>query len=254
MANLTAIVTGSASGIGAATVERFLRRGTHVIGVDFEPEPAEVRPPGTSSGLWWVRGDVGDPGTWDRVQELAKAELSVQPTVLVCCAARVAVGDILSLDHDTWTAVFRATFYGALLGMQSCVPTMVQAGGGSIVTVGSVSGLYAEQGLVAYGAAKAALIHLTKSVAVDFARHGIRANCVCPGTTDTPLFRLHLETSDDPGAFLATRAARNPIGRILTASEVASAIDYLAFDEASGITGTVLVVDAGLTSCFEYRT
>ena len=254
MANLTAIVTGSASGIGAATVERFLRRGTHVIGVDFEPEPAGVRPSGTSSGLWWVRGDVGDQDTWDRVQELAKAELPVQPTVLVCCAARVAVGDILSLDLDTWTAVFRATFYGALLGMQSCVPTMVQAGGGSIVTVGSVSGLYAEQGLVAYGAAKAALIHLTKSVAVDFARHGIRANCVCPGTTDTPLFRRHLETSDDPGAFLATRAARNPIGRILTASEVASAIDYLAFDESSGITGTVLVVDAGLTSCFEYRT
>ena len=88
---------------------------------------------------------------------------------------------------------------------------MIQAGGGSIVTVGSVSGLYAEQGLVAYGAAKAALIHLTKSVAVDFGRQGIRANCVCPGTTDTPLFRRHLETSDNPAAFLASRAARNPL-------------------------------------------
>ena len=131
---------------------------------------------------------------------------------------------------------------------------MIQAGGGSIVTVGSVSGLYAEQGLVAYGAAKAALIHLTKSVAVDFGRQGIRANCVCPGTTDTPLFRRHLETSDNPAAFLASRTARNPLGRILTPSEIASSIEYLAFDEASGITGAVLVVDAGLTSSFEYRT
>jgi NAD(P)-dependent dehydrogenase (short-subunit alcohol dehydrogenase family) len=252
--NLAAIVTGGASGIGAATVERFLRRGTNVIGVDFEAAPTDMPPSGTSGRLRWVRGDVGDPDTWDQVGELAKAELPVPPTILVCCAARVAVGDILSLDQDTWATVFRATFYGAVLGMQSCVPIMIQAGGGSIVTVGSVSGLYAEQGLTAYGAAKAALIHLTKSVAVDFARQGIRANCVCPGTTDTPLFRRHLETSDNPAAFLATRTARNPAGRILTASEVASAIDYLAFDEASGITGAVLVVDAGLTSCFEYRT
>jgi NAD(P)-dependent dehydrogenase (short-subunit alcohol dehydrogenase family) len=254
VSNLAAIVTGGASGIGAATVERFLRRGTHVIGVDFEPEPADMHAHATSHRLLWVRGDVGDGNTWEQVRELAEAELPVPPTVLVCCAARVAVGDILSLDQDAWTTVFRATFWGALLGMQSCLPIMIQAGGGSIVTVGSVSGLYAEQGLVAYGAAKAALIQLTKSVAVDFGRQGIRANCVCPGTTDTPLFRRHLETSDNPAAFLASRTARNPLGRILTASEVASSIDYLAFDEASGVTGSVLVVDAGLTSSFEYRT
>ena len=114
MTDLAAIVTGGASGIGAATVERFLRRGTHVIGVDVEPEPAEMRPSGTSNRLLWVRGDVADPGTWEQVRELAKAELPIQPTVLVCCAARVIVGDILSLDDDAWTTIFRATFGGQL--------------------------------------------------------------------------------------------------------------------------------------------
>ena len=121
-----------------------------------------MRPHATSNRLLWVRGDVGDRNTWEQVRELAEAELPGPPTVLVCCAARVAVGDILSLDQDAWTTVFRATFWGAVLGMQSCLPIMIQAGGGSIVTVGSVSGLYAEQGLVAYGAAKAALYSADK--------------------------------------------------------------------------------------------
>ena len=120
--NLAAIVTGGASGIGAATVERFLGRGTHVIGVDFEPAPTDMRPSGTSNRLWWVRGDVGDPNTWEQVRELAKAELPVPPTVLVCCAARVVVGDILSLDEDTWTDVFRATFEGQFWECKAVCP------------------------------------------------------------------------------------------------------------------------------------
>lgn len=248
----TAVVTGAASGIGAATVERLLRHGT-VIGVDVAQQPPETDLPRGGGKLYWVQGDVSEPGTWERVQNLARSDLEGAVTVLVSCAMQHAMGDILTLSDADWASVFRSTFYGAVLAIRSCLPTMIEVGGGSIVTVGSVSGQFAEQGLVAYGAAKAALIQLTRSVAVDFARKGVRANCVCPGTTDTPSFRRHLDTAARPDVFLAARVDRNPIGRILTPDEVAAAIEYLAFEDASAITGAVVAVDGGLTSCFEYR-
>ena len=248
----TAVVTGAASGIGAATVERLLRHRA-VIAVDVAQQPPDIDPVERRGTLHWVQGDVGDHATWDKVQHLAASDQVGPVAILVTCAMQHAMGDILTISDADWAAVFRATFYGSVLAIRSCLPTMIEAGGGSIVTIGSVSGQFAEQGLVAYGAAKAALIQLTRSVAVDFARKGIRANCVCPGTTDTPGFRSHLQTSPHPEAFLAARIDRNPIGRVLMADEVAAAIEYLVLGDSSAITGAVLSVDGGLTSCFEYR-
>ena len=179
----TAVVTGAASGIGAATVERLLRHGT-VIGVDVAQQPPDRDLPRGGGKLYWVQGDVSEPGTWEQVQNLARSDLEGAVTVLVSCAMQHAMGDILTLSDADWASVFRSTFYGAVLAIRSCLPTMIEVGGGSIVTVGSVSGQFAEQGLVAdRGGKKAALIQLTRSVAVDFARKGVRANCVCPGTT-----------------------------------------------------------------------
>jgi NAD(P)-dependent dehydrogenase (short-subunit alcohol dehydrogenase family) len=125
--------------------------------------------------------------------------------------------------------------------------------GGTIVTVASVDGLLAEQGAASYCASKAALIQLSRATAVDFAHRGVRVNCVCPGTTDTPMFRWHLARSHDPPAQLAERSARNPLGRILDPEEVASAVEFLAGPSSSGITGAVLTVDAGLTASYDFR-
>ena len=111
----------------------------------------------------------------------------------------------------------------------------------------------AEQGLVAYSCTKAVLIEFARSIAVDHARDGIRANVVAPGTTDTPAFRRAMGTADDPGAWIAQRARRNPLGRILTADEVANVVWFLASDESSGMTGAVVPVDAGLTVSYDFR-
>lgn len=247
-----AVVTGSASGIGEATVRRLLRSGVDVIGVDISAAPADLAATGMSGQLHWLQADVGHPRTWEQVNDLAES-VGKKATLLVTCAMRTGFGDLLTLSESDWDAIFRVTFYGAMFGIRSCLPGMIASGGGSIVTVGSVSGQLAEQGLVAYGAAKAALIQLTRSVAVDFARKGVRANCVCPGTTNTPSFRYHIGKAGNPAVFLRRRENRNPIGRILEADEVAAAVEFLASEAASGITGTVLTVDGGLTSCFEYR-
>ena len=131
---------------------------------------------------------------------------------------------------------------------------MIERGRGSIVAVASVNALQAEQGLVAYNASKGALLQLIRTVAVDHARDGVRANVVCPGVTDTPLFRAHLATARDPERFRAAREQRNPLGHLLDPDDVARAVAFLAGDESSGMTGSTLIVDAGLTASFDFRT
>jgi NAD(P)-dependent dehydrogenase (short-subunit alcohol dehydrogenase family) len=176
------------------------------------------------------------------------------PDVLVLNAATVIVGDVLTLTPGDWERTFAVNVFGAVAGLRACLPGMVERGSGSIVTVASVNAFFAQQGLVAYSASKAALLNLTRGVALDHARQGIRANAVCPGVTDTPLFRYHLSHASDPERFLHVREQRNPLGRLLDPAEVAKVVAFLASDEASGITGSAFTVDAGLTAGFDFRT
>jgi NAD(P)-dependent dehydrogenase (short-subunit alcohol dehydrogenase family) len=131
---------------------------------------------------------------------------------------------------------------------------MIERHRGAIVTVGSIDSLFAEQGLVSYCASKGAILQITRTVAVDYARDGIRANCVIMGVTDTPFFRRHLDTASDPDRFVKVREERQPLGRLLTPDEIAATIVFLASDDASGITGAAIPVDAGITTSFDFRT
>lgn len=142
---------------------------------------------------------------------------------------------------------------GAVYGVRALLPGMIAAGGGSIVLMGSISGFMAEQGLAAYCASKGAILQLSKVLAVDHARQGIRVNCVCPGVTDTPLFRHHLSQADDPESVLRMRTERNPLGRLLSPEDVAKTVNFLLSDDAAGITGALVPVDAGLSTSFEFR-
>lgn len=130
---------------------------------------------------------------------------------------------------------------------------MVEASGGSVVTVASVDAFMAEQGLAAYCSSKGPLQQLTKCVAMDHARQNVRANCVAPGVIDTPFFRRHLETASDPEHFLRVREQRNPPGRLLQPDEFAATVEFAALD-ATGMTGSTLTVDAGLSASFDFRT
>lgn len=241
-----AVVTGAASGIGAATVRRLRENGLAVLGVDLaEGERGEL--------VDWVCGDVAAQSTWDAV-EATLADRGWHPSVLVTAAAYVAVGTIIDLPDDAWTRTLDVNVMGLVLAARRILPKMIDRGSGSIVVVGSIDSTLAEQGMVAYCASKGAIVQIARTLALDHARHGIRVNCVSPGVTDTPLFRQHLATARDPERLLEVRRDRNPLGRLLQPDEVAATIAYLASSDASGITGANVLVDAGITAGFDFRT
>jgi NAD(P)-dependent dehydrogenase (short-subunit alcohol dehydrogenase family) len=242
-----AVVTGAASGIGAAATNLLLAQGTPVVGVDLAAGES-------ADDLDWVEADVAAADLWPGVVERAKTRFGGPPTILVLNAATIAIGQVTDVSDDDWQRVFDVNVFAATRALRACLPPMIELGRGSIVAVASVNALQAEQGLVAYNASKGALLQLIRTVAVDHARQGIRANVVCPGTTDTPLFRKHLATASDPVRFLQVREQRPPLGRLLDPAEVARTIVFLAGDDAAGMTGSVLVVDAGLSASFDYRT
>jgi NAD(P)-dependent dehydrogenase (short-subunit alcohol dehydrogenase family) len=246
-----AIVSGAASGIGDAARRQFAARGIPVVGID------RAIPDDVLSGeddTTWIEGDVRDAETWEHAMVAAHERHGVGPSILVCNAAIVRLGTVVEIDLAEWRDVFDVIVMGAVLGMRAAIPLMLDRGGGSIVTVGSVDSFSVEQGVAAYCAAKGALLQLTRATAIDFARSGIRANCVCPGVTDTPFLRSGLAAMPNGPERLLERQRRNPTGRLLDPEEVAHAIVYLASDEASGITGAAVTVDAGLSASFEFLT
>lgn len=242
-----AVVSGAGSGIGAATTRRLRERGISVVGVDLV-EGSDA------ADLVWIQGDVADGETWCRAVDGAKKQFDGTPSILVLNAAYLAVGTVLELSDEQWQRLFSVNVFGAVRALRACLPGMIERKRGAVVTVGSVDATMAEQGLISYCASKGAILQLTRTIAVDHARDGVRANCVCPGVTDTPSFRRHLDTASDPEQFVKVREERNPLGRLIDPDEVAAMIVFLASDEASAITGATIAVDAGLSTSFDFRT
>lgn len=241
-----AVITGAASGIGGSTKDRVLAAGGKVLGIDMAGAQEH-------ENLAWIQGDVADPDTWKKVSDKLGA-LGWQPDALVTAAAFLAVGNVLELTDDEWSKTLGVNLNGLVLAARTILPGMIERKRGSVVTIGSIDSYMAEQGLISYCASKGAILQFTRALALDHARDGVRANCVCPGVTDTPFFRRHLDTASDPQKFLATREQRNPLGRLLQPDEIAATVEFLIGEGASGITGTEIVVDAGLTTGFDFRT
>ena len=244
-----AVITGSSKGIGEACARQFLAEGVTVVGISTSP-PDE--PLSSHAAFHPVVGNVADPDAWALVTETYR-RIGIPPTMLVLNAARARIGTVLTLELDDWRQQFEDNVFGAVLATKTCLPDIIDAGGGSVVVVSSVNGWLAEQGLIAYSSTKATLIEFAKSLAVDHARQGVRVNVVAPGTTDTPAFRRGLDSSADPETWLETRRQRNPLGRILTADEVAKVAWFLASDKSSAMTGAVVVADAGLSASYDFR-
>jgi len=239
-----AVVSGAASGVGLATTRRLLARGLQVIGVDLAPRPDDL-----TGDVAWVQGSTADPGTWSAALDAAPTP----PTVVVLNAAVLITGSVLDLSPEDWQRQFDVNVTGPFHALRTLLPPMIAAGGGSVVTIASVDAYQAEQELVGYCSSKGALLQLTRCVAMDHARQGVRANCIAPGVIDTPFFRRHLDTAADPARFLEVREQRNPMGRLLTPDDVASTVEHVALD-ASGMTGALITVDGGLSTSFDFRT
>lgn len=243
--NHIALVTGANSGVGKETVRLLREAGDTVIGID-------VHWDGAFDENWCVQGDVREPATWDEALRCAERHGGA-PSKLVLNAGLLIVGPLLELTMTQIRDVFDVNVFAVALGLQKCVPAMIAAGGGSVVAVASVDAYLVEQGLAAYCSSKGALLQLVRSVALDYARSGIRVNCVCPGAIDTPFFQRHVTAAADPDQFLREKTDRHPAGRILAPADVAAVVEFLLDPKAVGMTGSIVTVDGGLTSTFDFQ-
>ena len=233
-----ALVTGSSSGIGAATVERLASDGATVVGWDVQP-PLEDLPLEHH-----VEMDVTDAGSVGR----AMAELieTLGRLDAVVNAAGVAGGGPLHLiDDDEWARVIAVNLTGTALVCKHALATMVEQRSGSIVNIASIEGMEGTEGGSAYNASKGGVVLLTKNVAIDYGRIGIRCNTICPGFIDTPL--LH-EVMDAMPDFKADVQRETKMGRMGQPEEIAGAAYFLASDDSSFVTGHTLIVDGGYTA------
>lgn len=243
-----ALVTGGAMGIGAATAELLGELGASVAILDMdaargETTVAQIQQRGQQAAFYLC--DVGSlEAVNDAVQRAEERFGAVH--LLVSNAGIQRYGDVVSTSVEQWDETLRVHVQGCFHAMRAAVPAMLRAGGGAMVVTGSVQTYTAVPNSAAYVTAKHALLGLVRSVALDYAARGIRANCVLPGTIDTPMLRSVAAETKDPEYLLRQCARMHPLGRIGRPEEVARAIVFLLSDWASFITGAALLVDGGM--------
>ncbi|KDN21262.1 SDR family NAD(P)-dependent oxidoreductase [Amycolatopsis rifamycinica] len=230
---LVAAVTGGASGIGAAAADLLAERGAQVAVLDLNP------------------GDDGfrcDVGSDDEVREAIDAvvERFGRLDILVNNAGIGAQGDVTANDDDEWHRVFDVNVVGMVRLARAALPHLKNSPSAAIVNTCSIAAWAGLPNRALYSATKGAVLSLTLAMATDHLPDRIRVNCVCPGTADTPWVGRLLDAADDPAAERAALAARQPMGRLVTADEVANAIAYLASPLSASTTGTALAVDGGM--------
>ncbi len=234
----TALVTAAGQGIGLASALAMHREGAKVIAADINATSLEhLASLGLQTRLLNVRNKAA--------VEDAAAEIGGLD-ILFNCAGFVAAGTILDCDEDQWAFSMDLNMTAMYRMCKAFLPAMIAHGGGSIINMASVAGsVIAAPNRFVYGATKAGVIGLTKSIAADFVTKGIRANAICPGTVESPSLDQRLRDTGDYEAAKAAFIARQPIGRIAKAEEIANLVVYLASDESSYTTGVAHVIDGG---------
>jgi 2-keto-3-deoxy-L-fuconate dehydrogenase len=235
--DLVAVVTGAGSGIGLATADAMLREGARVAALDLTPPPART-------GLLPRACDVTDQASVDAAVAAAVAHYG-GIDVLVNNAGIGAQGTVEDNQVAEWQRVFDVNVFGIVRVTRACLPHLRRSQRAAIVNTASIVSWTGLPRRACYGASKGAVYALTLAMAADHAGERIRVNCVCPGTIDTPWVARLLAAAADPAAARAALVARQPVGRLGTAEEVAAAIVYLASPAAGYTTGTALQIDGG---------
>ena len=238
----TVFVTAAAQGIGAAVARTCAGEGAAVVATDINTEllhELEAVP-----GITTRRLDVTDH---HQIEEAIRAAGPID--VLCNCAGYVHHGTIMECDETAWDFSFDLNVKSMYYTIRAVLPQMFEAGAGSIINIASVaSSLKAVPNRFAYGASKAAVIGLTKAVAADYVTRGIRCNAICPGTVQSPSLDERIAALGDPVEARKAFIARQPMGRLGTAEEIAAMAVYLASDESAFTTGTAMIVDGGLVN------
>lgn len=239
LAGKTAIVTAAGQGMGRATVLAFLREGARVCATDIDAGKLEM-----------LREQAG--ATLRKLDVLNAADIKDfsseidAPDILFNCAGFVHNGSILDCDEDAFDFSVNLNIRAMYRMIRAFLPGMIARGGGSIVNMASVaSTVIAAPNRFIYGTTKAAVIGLTKSVALDYVAQGIRANAICPGTVESPSLQDRMRALGDYDQARAGFVARQPMGRLGTAEEVAELVVYLASNESAFMTGNAIVIDGG---------
>ncbi len=241
------IVTGAGSGIGRATALAFLREGAGVALADVSIRKAEAvaaESGADAARVLALQGDVSQAADCARLVRDTEARLGPLD-VLVNNAGVGASGTALTTDEATWDRLVAVNLKGTYLMSRAALQVMVPRRQGVIVNAGSIAGVRAVAERAAYVATKFGVVGLTKAMALDHVKDGIRVNAVCPGTTLTPWIDERLKEVPEPKAAMAALVARQPMGRLGTPEEMAAAYLFLASDESAFTTGTALIVDGG---------
>ncbi|MGW8065229.1 SDR family NAD(P)-dependent oxidoreductase [Streptomyces ziwulingensis] len=238
LSGLTALVTGGASGIGRATADLLVARGADVAVLDLDPS-------GAGAPLRGYLADVSDDASVRSAVATAADDLG-GIDILVNNAGIGAAGTVEDNDDAEWHRVLDVNVLGIVRTTRAALPRLRASAHAAVVNTCSIAATAGLPQRALYSASKGAVQALTLAMAADHVREGVRVNCVNPGTADTPWVGRLLDRAEDPAAERAALNARQPMGRLITAGEVAAAIVYLASPAAAGVTGTALAVDGGM--------
>ena len=244
--NKRALITAAGQGIGRATAIAFAREGAEVLATDINPAALASLQAEGIRGLETAVLDVTDPHA---LASLQKQSASIN--VLFNCAGIVHAGSVLASSDQDWEKAWQLNVTSMVRLCRALLPHMIAGGSGSIINMSSVaSSIKGVTDRCVYATTKAAVIGLTKSIAADYVRQGVRCNAICPGTVETPSLTDRIQTqaqlqASDSSAVRAAFIARQPMGRLGRAEEIAALAIYLASDESSFTTGVAHIVDGG---------
>ena len=242
-----AIITGGSSGIGRATAALFATEGAAVAIIDRDEEGGSAlqQELAEEAGeVLFVQADVSNADDCAQAVENVVAELG-GIDILVNNAGIIRRTNALTMTEDEWDRVMDTNAKSVFLLCKLVIPVMIERGGGAIVNIGSGWGLTGGRDALAYCASKAAVVNMTRAMAIDHGHQNIRVNCVCPGDTDTTMLRREAQELGQEETLFLKEAADRPLKRIGSPIDIAQAVLYLAGDSSAYVTGTTLVVDGG---------
>lgn len=253
--NQVAWISGGASGIGEGVARLFAQEGAAVALVDVQSAKGksiaeQIR--GGGGQATFIECDVANS---DQVR--ASFDDAVREfgglSIIVNCAGIVQVKLLHELDEADWDRLMAINLKSVYLSIRHGIGHLKRNPRSYVVNVGSISSHVGQGATPAYNASKGAVLMLSTSIALDYAADGVRCNCVCPGITDTPMLREHLNKSSDPDATLAARLRRVPMGVPLKPADIAKAVRYFSCEDSAGVTGTSLIIDCGYLAAAEWQ-